>query len=54
MLNKPKIFVLHLFYFVLYYWKKVCLSKIYGSEESNRSRFESNTKHKLKLIKYLD
>ena len=25
---------------------------IYGSEEPNRSRFESNTKHKLKLIKY--
>ena len=28
------------------------MDKIYGSEEPNRTRFESNNKHKIKLINY--
>ena len=49
MLNKPRMFVLNLFYIV-----KVSLGKISGSEEPNRSTFANNTKQKLKLIKYSD
>ena len=42
MLNKPLIYVLHLFYFALYYYKKVSLGKIPDPKD--------RTKVDLKLI----